>query len=180
MHRDFREETERKVEPAVTEAVKKRSMMEVEMIVNGVSRRLLVDPFESLLYTLRERLNLTGTKEGCDQGTCGACTVLLDDVPVLSCLTPVARCSSRRVTTIEGLAENGELHPVQKHMVETGGIQCGFCTPGMVMTAVAFLREKPRPDEREIREAISGNLCRCTGYAKIVEAISRAAEEMQS
>jgi len=153
-------------------------MNPVTLKVNGTTHTLLVDPHETLLETLRDRLFLTGTKKGCDQATCGSCTVILDGTPVLSCITPTMRCHNKEVKTIEGVALNGRLHPVQKHLVEKGGIQCGFCTPGIVMTGIAFLEEKVRPTEEEIREALSGNLCRCTGYAKIIEAIKSAAEEL--
>ncbi|NOZ03523.1 MAG: (2Fe-2S)-binding protein [FCB group bacterium] len=148
--------------------------------VNGVPRELVVDSCETLVYTLRERLHLTGTKIGCEQGACGACTVLMDGKPVLGCLTPALRCQGKEITTIEGVAENTHLHPVQEQLVRAGAIQCGYCTPGVVMTAIAFLKENPDPDETEIREALSGNLCRCTGYTKIIKAIQRAAEELRS
>ncbi len=150
-------------------------MAEVTFTVNGTRRTVTVDPHESLLDVLRERLALVGTKRGCDQATCGACTVLLDDQPVLSCITPALRCQNRNVQTIEGVAVNGKLHPVQESLVESGGIQCGFCTPGMVMTILAFLRDNHNPTETQIRAALSGNLCRCTGYAKIVAAVKHAA-----
>jgi len=153
-------------------------MPEVQLNINGYTRSVLVQPHETLLETLRERLFLTGTKCGCDEATCGACTVLLDGKPVLSCITPVMRCQGKRIITIEGIGRNGRLHPVQEKLVEKGAIQCGYCTPGIVMTAVPFLEEKRNPDEPEIREALSGNLCRCTGYKKIVEAVQSAAEEL--
>lgn len=154
-------------------------METVTFTVNGFSRTLLVEPHETLLFTLRERLGLTGTKEGCDQGSCGACTVLVENKPVLSCLTPTLRCAGKTVVTIEGIAHNGELHPIQKHFVAEGSIQCGYCTPGMVMTSIAFLREQPQPTDEEVREALSGNLCRCTGYTKIVSAVLKSAEEQR-
>ena len=153
-------------------------MQHVKLTVNGFTRDTLVHPHETLLYTLRERLNLTGTKQGCDQASCGSCTVLIDEKPVLACITPTVRCVGMDVQTIENVAHNSELHPVQKHLVEKGAIQCGFCTPGIVMTTIAFLKNNGDPSESEIREALSGNLCRCTGYKKIVEAVSAAAEEM--
>ncbi|HEV2316211.1 MAG TPA: (2Fe-2S)-binding protein [Thermoplasmata archaeon] len=127
-----------------------------------------------LLDLLREDLNLTGTKRGCDLGTCGCCTVLVDGRPTLSCLTLARFVEGRSVTTIEGVTPAGELHAVQKAFVEHGATQCGFCTPGFVMTAVALLRDQPHPDREEVVRAISGNLCRCTGYTKIVEAILAA------
>jgi carbon-monoxide dehydrogenase small subunit len=153
-------------------------MNTITLKVNGTAHTLLVEPHETLLETLRDRLYLTGTKKGCDQASCGSCTVLVDGKPVLSCITPTMRCRDKEIKTIEGVALNGRLHPVQKHLVEKGGIQCGFCTPGIVMTTIAFLGEKVRPTEEEIREALSGNLCRCTGYAKIIEAVKSAAEEL--
>lgn len=153
-------------------------MIQISLTVNGFSREVLVHPHETLLHTLRERLQLTGTKKGCDQGSCGSCTVLVDGKPVLSCITPAARCHGKSILTIEGVAKNGQLHPVQKHLVEKGAIQCGYCTPGIVMTSISFLNKCKQPSDREIREALSGNLCRCTGYTKIVEAIQEAAKEM--
>ena len=155
-------------------------MIHICITVNGFPRELLVEPHETLLETLRERLNLTGTKKGCDQGSCGSCTVLIDGKPALSCITPAARCDGKSVLTIEGVAEDGQLHPVQQKLVEKGAIQCGYCTPGIVMTSVAFLERNPHPTELEIREALSGNLCRCTGYTKIIEAVQAAAAESKS
>lgn len=149
----------------------------VTMRVNGADRALLVEAHETLLHALRERLGLTGTKCGCAEGSCGACTVLLDGVPVLSCLTPAARCDGRKVVTVEGIARRGVLHPVQRALVAKGGMQCGYCTPGIVVTAAALLTERSDPSEEEIREALSGNLCRCTGFAKIIEAVRAAAKE---
>ncbi len=127
---------------------------------------------------LREDLGLTGSKRGCDLGTCGCCTVLLDGVPTLSCLTLAKLAEGREITTIEGIAPPGGLHPVQKAFVEKGATQCGFCTPGFVMTAVAFLRDHPSPTREEISRAVSGNLCRCTGYVKILDAIEAASRAM--
>jgi len=148
---------------------------ELTLKVNGTGRTVIVHSRETLLDVLRERLALTGTKRGCDQASCGACTVLMDGTPVLSCITPALRCNGKEVVTIEGVALNGELHKVQQCLVDSGGIQCGFCSPGMVMTLIAFLRENPHPDEAQIREALSGNLCRCTGYSKIVKGALQAA-----
>lgn len=133
----------------------------------------------TLLDFLRNNLGLTGTKKGCEEGECGACTVLLDDKPVNSCLTLAVEADGREIRTIEGVARSGELHPIQKAFIEKWGLQCGFCTPGMIMSATALLKENPNPTEFEIREAIAGNLCRCTGYTKIVEAISTAAEVLR-
>jgi carbon-monoxide dehydrogenase small subunit len=153
-------------------------MIQVSITVNGFARELLVYPHETLLHTLRERLGLTGTKKGCDLGSCGSCTVLLDGKPVLGCITPTVRCQGKTVLTIEGVAQNGRLHPVQQQLCDKGAIQCGYCTPGIVMTSIALLDRSARPDDEEIREALSGNLCRCTGYIKIIEAVRAASEEM--
>jgi aerobic carbon-monoxide dehydrogenase small subunit len=143
----------------------------LKLHVNGEEFEVLAATHKTLLEVLREDLGLTGTKRGCDLGTCGACTVLIDGKPQLSCLILAVSTQGKEITTIEGLAQNGELHPLQKAFVEKGAIQCGFCTPGMILTAKAFLNEHPHPSEAEVRQAISGNLCRCTGYVKIVEAI---------
>ena len=132
----------------------------------------------TLLDLLRDKLGLTGTKKGCEQGECGACTVMLDGKPVNSCCTLAVECEGRDVMTVEGIAKNGQLHPIQKQFIEKWALQCGYCTPGMIMSAKALLDVNPHPTELEIREAIEGNLCRCTGYAKIVEAIQAAAAEM--
>ena len=132
----------------------------------------------TLLDLLRDKLGLTGTKKGCEQGECGACTVMLDGKPVNSCCTLAVECEGRDVVTVEGIAKNGQLHPIQKQFIEKWALQCGYCTPGMIMSAKALLDVNPHPTELEIREAIEGNLCRCTGYAKIVEAIQAAAAEM--
>jgi len=144
--------------------------------LNGLPVERAVPPERILLDLIRDEIRLTGTKRGCDLGTCGCCTVLLDGVPVLSCLTLALRADGRSVTTIEGIGQAGKLHPVQAAFVECGATQCGFCTPGFVLTAVALLRDHPHPDRETIVRAISGNLCRCTGYTKIVQAIERAAE----
>ena len=149
--------------------------MKVRLTVNGRERSADVESTETLLALLRERLGLTGTKEGCGRGECGACTVILDGEPVNSCLVFAAQCDGRDVLTIEGLGENGELDRIQRAFVEAGAVQCGYCTPVMIMSAHALLASKPHPTRGEIREAISGNLCRCTGYVKIVDAIERAA-----
>jgi carbon-monoxide dehydrogenase small subunit len=151
------------------------SRMIVSLGVNGEARDALVDPRDTLLGLLRDGLGLTGTKEGCSNGNCGACTVLLDEEPVCACIVLAAEAQGRRVTTIEGIAEGNVLHAVQAALVATGGTQCGFCTPGIVVSAVALLRENPAPSEAEIRHAIAGNICRCTGYGKIVQAIAEAA-----
>jgi xanthine dehydrogenase YagT iron-sulfur-binding subunit len=143
--------------------------------VNGCLRRLLLDSRVTLLDALREYLGLTGTKKGCDQGACGACTVLLDHKRVLSCLVLAAQCDGRDVTTIEGLAQDGELHPVQEAFIRHDGFQCGYCTPGQIMSAVALLEEGRAGSDEEIREFMSGNLCRCGAYPNIVAAIREAA-----
>ena len=141
------------------------------MKLNGEKVTVEVKPSAMLVEVLRDQLELTGTKVACGEGECGACTVLLDGVPVNSCLVPALKAQGREVMTVEGLAPLGELHPLQKAFVEHGAVQCGYCTPGMLMSAKALLDHKSNPAEDEIRLAISGNLCRCTGYAKIVEAI---------
>ncbi len=152
----------------------------IQLTVNGESVEAAVEPNETLLQFLREDLGLTGTKHGCGLGDCGACTVILDGKPVNACLVLAVQARGREVLTIEGLAENGKLHPLQQAFVDKGAIQCGFCTPGMILSAKALLDEKPEPSEPEIRTAISGNLCRCTGYQKIVEAIQEAAKVIQA
>ncbi len=154
-------------------------MPELSLTVNGVPLTALVEPDETLLAVLRGPLQLTGTKLGCDEGSCGACTVLLEGKPVLSCLTPALRCQGKTVLTIEGVADGPDLHPVQDRLVESGGIQCGFCTPGMVMTSLAYLDRNVNPDETDIREALAGNLCRCTGYVKIVKGVQAAAADLR-
>lgn len=150
-------------------------MKTLKFILNGDAIEIGVHDRETLLEVLRNRLGMTGTKQGCDQGECGSCTVLLDGRPVLSCLTLAVRVENRQVTTIEGLAEGNKLHPVQTAFQEAGAIQCGFCTPGMVLTAKALLDRNPHPHREEIKAALAGNLCRCTGYTKIVAAVERAA-----
>ncbi len=148
----------------------------VALTVNGVHHELAVQPQRTLLELIREDIGLTGTKKGCGIGDCGGCTVLVDDVPTFSCLMLAVQADGCNVETVEGLAENGELNRLQQAFVDHGAIQCGYCTPGMLMTSTQLLREEPHPSENEIRTAISGNLCRCTGYQKIVESIQQAAE----
>ena len=143
--------------------------------VNGEEMSALADTRDTLLDLLRDRLGLTGTKEGCGNGNCGTCTVLIDGAPVNACLVLALEAPGRDITTIEGLAAEGELHPLQQAFVENGATQCGFCTPGIVLAAKALLDANPTPTEHEIRHAIAGNLCRCTGYGKIVEAIAAVA-----
>jgi carbon-monoxide dehydrogenase small subunit len=142
--------------------------------VNGEEQSVLADTRDTLLDLLRDRLGLTGTKEGCGNGNCGTCTVLMDGAPVNACLVLALEAPGRAITTIEGLGE-GDLHPLQQALVQHGGTQCGFCTPGIVLSAKALLDENPRPSDAQIRHAIAGNLCRCTGYGKIVEAIAAVA-----
>ncbi len=150
-------------------------MRQIAITVNGTSHELEVEPRELLVYVLRERLGLTGTNVGCDTTSCGACTVLLDGESVKSCTLLAVQADGREVTTIEGLADDGKLHPVQQAFHEQHGLQCGYCTPGMVMATVSLLRENPDPSEDEIRLALEGNLCRCTGYVNIVKAVREAA-----
>lgn len=146
----------------------------VTLRVNGEAYDLLTYPHRTLLEVLREDLHLTGAKESCGEGACGSCTVLLDGAPVRSCLLLAIEAEGREITTIEGLAAGGKLHPLQEAFVEHHAIQCGFCTPGMILTAKALLDATPEPTEEEIRRALSGNICRCTGYAKIVDAVKAA------
>ena len=150
--------------------------MRIALTVNGVERDAEVWPGESLLFALRERLGLPGSKNACEQGECGSCSVLLDGQLVCSCLVLAAQAEGHNVVTVEGLGVNDDLHPVQDAFVEAGAVQCGFCTPGLVVAAADLLARMPDPSEDEIREALSGNLCRCTGYQKIVEAVQMAAE----
>lgn len=150
----------------------------VELEVNGSRHRIAVRPYDVLLDVIREELNLTGTRRGCDMGTCGCCAVLIDGKPTLSCLTLALEVEGKAITTIEAVASGEGLHPLQKAWMETGASQCGFCTPGFIMSALAFVEANDRPTEAEIREAISGNMCRCTGYLSIIEAVSRGAAEV--
>ena len=145
--------------------------------VNGEEHSVLADTRDTLLDLLRDRVGLTGTKEGCGNGNCGTCTVLMDGVPINACLVLAVEVLGRSITTVEGLSADGVLHPLQQAIVEHGGTQCGFCTPGIVIAAKALLDENPRPSEAQIRHAIAGNLCRCTGYGKIVQAIAAVAQE---
>ncbi len=149
----------------------------LSLTVNGESHELLIDPRRSLLDVLRDELDLRGAHRGCDSGDCGACTVLLEGKPITACMTLAADCDGMTVLTVEGITPPDGMHPVQKALVEQGGIQCGFCTPGMVMAALALLNDNPHPTEHDAREALAGNLCRCTGYKKIVEAVVTAGRE---
>ncbi|MDP2663173.1 MAG: (2Fe-2S)-binding protein [Dehalococcoidia bacterium] len=150
----------------------------IKLNVNGQEYEVAVEPNRSLLDVLRDDLELTGTKKGCETGDCGACTVIMDGKPVSSCLVLAVAARDKNILTIEGVAQGGKLHPVQEAFINLGAIQCGYCTPGMILSAKALLEENPHPSEWEVREAIVGNLCRCTGYVKIVKAILAAAEEM--
>jgi|TARA_B100001964_G_scaffold179053_1_gene197568 carbon-monoxide dehydrogenase small subunit len=150
----------------------------VDLMVNGQQYCVETAAHKTLLYLLRDDLGLTGAKDGCSEGECGACTIMLDGQPVNACLVLAGQAIGREVLTIEGLAGDDQLHPVQRHFVEAGAVQCGFCGPGLIMLSVALLECAPEPTESEIRQALGGNLCRCTGYAKIVEAVQLAAEEM--
>lgn len=143
----------------------------VQITVNGVKHRIPIEGHDWLLDVLRDRFDLKGAKRGCDYGGCGACTVIVDGAAVYSCMMPIARAAGRKIITVEGLARNGELHPLQKAFLERGAAQCGFCTSGMLMAAKALLHARAAPTEADVRYGIAGNLCRCTGYKKIVEAI---------
>jgi len=151
----------------------------VRIAINGLLREVAVPANRTLLDLLREDLDLTGTKHGCGEGDCGACTVLLDGEPVNACLVLAAEAEGREVTTIEGLADGSLLHPVQQAFVDAGAVQCGYCTPGMVLVAAALVARNPSPTESDVRHAISGNFCRCTGYQKIVEAVLAASARVR-
>ena len=150
--------------------------MKLSLTVNGDAFTLDVPSGATLLSVLRDFLDLTGTKKGCGTGECGACTVVVDGEAVCSCIYPAFQAASKEVTTIEGLADQGELHAIQRAFVEVGAVQCGYCTPGMILSAWSLLKRNPSPSPEQIKEAISGNLCRCTGYSKIVDAVSDAAD----
>jgi aerobic-type carbon monoxide dehydrogenase small subunit (CoxS/CutS family) len=155
------------------------SRVHLSLKVNGEPAEVSFAPYKTLLEVLREDLGLTGTKHGCELGECGACTVLVDGHPQLSCLVLALECSSRSIETIEGVARGPELHPLQAAFADFGGSQCGYCTPGVIMTAKALLEHNPRPTRDEIRQATAGNLCRCTGYQQIVDAIDDAARVLR-
>jgi aerobic-type carbon monoxide dehydrogenase small subunit (CoxS/CutS family) len=150
-------------------------LKEIELLINGAKRRVAADEERALLSVLREELDLTGTKYGCGEGRCGACTVLLDGQPVRSCRTPVGTVASKQITTVEGLERDGRLHPLQEAFLEFGAMQCGYCIAGMIMSGVGLLEKNPRPTEQEIVRAMGGNVCRCGTYPRIVAAIQRAA-----
>jgi len=147
----------------------------ITLHINKEEIVLKVQDSKTLLEVLREDLGLTGAKEGCGTGDCGACTVLVDDQPILACLTLAVDCVGKGITTVEGLARDGQLHPIQQAFVEKGAVQCGFCTPGMILAGYALLKRNPDPSEQDVKEAIAGNLCRCTGYVKIIDAIVQCA-----
>ena len=151
----------------------------ITLIVNGEKRTVVTDPARPLLEVLREDLHVTGPKYGCGEGRCGACTVLIDGKRALSCVTPVSLADNKAITTIEGLAEGERLHPVQQAFLDEGAMQCGYCTSGMILAAVALLNENPRPTDEQIVEGMNGNICRCNGYTKIMNAVRRAAAKMQ-
>jgi len=151
----------------------------ITLTVNGVVRTVTTDPQRPLLDVLREDLHLTGTKYGCGEGRCGACTVLMDGKPARSCVVPVPLADKKSITTIEGLAQGDSLHPVQEAFLEEGAIQCGYCTPGMILSTVALLQDKPNPTEEEIVAGLNGNICRCNGYVNIKNAVRRAADKMR-
>ncbi len=150
-----------------------------EINVNGARLRVDADPERSLLSVLRDDLDLTGTKYGCGEGQCGACTVLVDGSAVRSCLTPVGSVAGKQVTTIEGLERNGQLHPLQEAFLESGALQCGYCTPGMIMSGVALLRKNPNPTPKEVARFMEGNICRCGTYPRIIAAIIKTAEALR-
>jgi len=154
-------------------------MKQIKLTVNGTLYELGVQPWEALVDVIRDNLGLTGTKEGCGLGECGACTVIMDGKTVNSCLVLAVEADGKQITTIEGLADDDKLHPLQEAFIENGGMQCGFCTPGMIMSAKALLDKNPNPDDEEIKQGIAGNICRCTGYTKIIASIKAAAKSMQ-
>ena len=150
----------------------------LQLTVNGEGKQILVEPYLSLLATLRDEIRLTGTKKGCDEGDCGACTVFLNGKPVTSCMVLAHSAHDADVITIEGLGNFDDMNPVQQAFIDHGGLQCGFCIPGLIMAATAFLKDNPNPTEEDVRFGIGGNLCRCTGYSKVVEAVLAAAQNI--
>ncbi len=160
-------------------ARRKRQKVHLQLAVNGETLEVAASPHKTLLEVLREDLGLTGTKHGCELGECGTCTVLVDGRPILSCLALALDMEGHEIITIEGMAEGGQLHPLQETFADLGAAQCGYCTPGLLLTAKALLESNPQPSREEIKEALSGNLCRCTGYLKIYEAVELAAARMR-
>jgi nicotinate dehydrogenase subunit A len=152
----------------------------MELIVNGERLRVSVDPERPLLFVLRNELDLTGAKYGCGEGQCGACTVLIDGVPHRSCITPVASVAGKEITTVEGIADGDRLHPVQESFIKCDAMQCGYCTPGMIISSVALLRKNAAPSQPEIKQALEGNICRCGTYNKIIAAVEMASRRMAS
>jgi len=150
----------------------------MELVVNQTRYRLVVDPGRMLLWVLRDELDLTGTKYGCGEGECGACTVLIDGAAIRSCMTRVSAVAGKQITTIEGLAQNGKLHPLQEAFIQAEALQCGYCTPGMILSSVALLKKTPQPTEPEIRTSLEGNVCRCGTYPRIIVAVRNAAVQM--
>jgi carbon-monoxide dehydrogenase small subunit len=163
----------------VEKKVAARRQVQMALRVNGEPVEVSFAPYKTLLEVLREDLRLTGTKHGCELGECGACAVLVDGVPQLSCLVLALDCEGRSIETVEGLARGNALHPLQAAFADLGGSQCGYCTPGVLMTAKALLEHEPEPSRERIKEALAGNLCRCTGYQQIVEAVEQAARELR-
>jgi aerobic-type carbon monoxide dehydrogenase small subunit (CoxS/CutS family) len=154
-------------------------MKEITLKVNNTDYTIAVRPYATLLEVLREDLGLTGTKEGCGEGECGACTVIIDGKAANSCIVLALEAEGKEITTIEGLADKGKLHPIQEAFVETGGLQCGFCTPGMILSTKVLLDENPDPTVDEIKKGLEGNFCRCTGYTKIIESVKVAAQKVR-
>ncbi|MBI2089571.1 MAG: (2Fe-2S)-binding protein [Deltaproteobacteria bacterium] len=152
----------------------------ITLNINGTTHQVDVKPLETLLAALRDRLNLTGTKDGCGEGVCGACTVLVDGHPVSSCLLLAAYAEGKTITTIEGVSGDGKLHPLQKAFLDNGAFQCGYCTPGMILMAKALLEQNPRPSAADIREFMAGNICRCTSYVEIVRAVKQASRGLRN
>tara|TARA_B100000315_G_scaffold220770_1_gene223695 strand:- start:2843 stop:3331 length:489 start_codon:yes stop_codon:yes gene_type:complete len=150
-----------------------------DLIINGTKYEVIIEPHMLLADVIRDKIGLTGTKIACGAGDCGACTILIEGLPILSCLTLAVTAKGKNITTVEGLADGHELHPIQKAYEEKGGVQCGYCSPGMLMSTKHLLDENPNPTREEISEALAGNLCRCTGYFKIVDSVEHAAETME-
>ena len=153
-------------------------MSTLRLVINGVAEETAVPPHESLLTALRERFGLPGSKNACEQGECGSCSILMDGELVCACLVLGAAAAGRKIQTVESLSDGERLHPVQRAFIEAGAVQCGFCTPGLIVATYALLKRNPEPSDHEVREALSGNICRCTGYGKILEAVDRASAAM--